>query len=200
MWTQVRWWVAPFNSGDHNMKDKPHSEQPCRAVTLWYEVCSNQLIHVNRRTITLEQCMELHISFNALVATLEYLRACTGESCECSSSNRKNIICKCISTYWTKILGLKWQFPELHHCWWQDVVFSWNQNSSPFNGNMWIPYWNKVQDMASRWQNDVHWLFRWEKGVSFGFPGTLINYHLQPVYCDIDIWRLQLPESGQKRK
>ena len=26
----VRWWVVHFSSGDSDVKDKPHSRQPCR--------------------------------------------------------------------------------------------------------------------------------------------------------------------------
>jgi len=29
----VRWWLAPFSSGDSDVKDKPHSGQSCTAVT-----------------------------------------------------------------------------------------------------------------------------------------------------------------------
>jgi len=44
----VRQWVVHFSSGDSDVKDKPHSGQPCRAVAPQNEECVNQLIHTNQ--------------------------------------------------------------------------------------------------------------------------------------------------------
>jgi len=44
----VRQWVVDFSSGDSDVKDKPHSGQPCRAVAPQNEECVNQLIHTNQ--------------------------------------------------------------------------------------------------------------------------------------------------------
>jgi hypothetical protein len=63
----VRWWMAHFSSGDSDVKDEPHSGQPCTAVTPLNEVCLNQLIHMNRRITTGDLRMELNINFNALM-------------------------------------------------------------------------------------------------------------------------------------
>ena len=71
----VRQWVVRFSSGDSDVKDKPHSGQPCTAVTPRNEERLDQLSHVNRQIMTMELCMELNIGFNALetmVVTLEY--------------------------------------------------------------------------------------------------------------------------------
>jgi hypothetical protein len=62
----VRGWVALFSSGDSDMKAKPHSRQPCTAITPQNEEHLDQLNHANRRITAGELCTELNISFSAL--------------------------------------------------------------------------------------------------------------------------------------
>ena len=76
----VRCWVARLSSDDSDMKDKPRSGQACTAITPRNEECLIQLIRVNQRIMTREQCTELNIGFSALetmVVTLEYCKVCT---------------------------------------------------------------------------------------------------------------------------
>ena len=73
----VRQWVARFNSGDRDMKDKPRSGRPCITVTPRNEECLDQLIFTNWRIMTRKLCTELNIGFitlETMVATLEYHR------------------------------------------------------------------------------------------------------------------------------
>ena len=77
--SRVRRWVARFNSGDSDVKDKPRSGRPYTAVTPRNEERLDQFFHANRRITIRELCTELNIGFNALettVATLEYGKVC----------------------------------------------------------------------------------------------------------------------------
>jgi len=62
----VRWWVVCFSSSGSDLKDKPHSGQPCTAVTPRNEEHLDQLIHANWWITTRELCTERNIGFNAL--------------------------------------------------------------------------------------------------------------------------------------
>ena len=50
----VRRWVARFNSGDSDVKDKPRSGRPCTAVTPRNKERLNQLIRANQWITTRE--------------------------------------------------------------------------------------------------------------------------------------------------
>jgi len=106
----VRWWVAHFSSGNSDVKDKPHSGQPCTAVTPQNESLG-ELIHENWQITTRELRMKLNISFSALettMATLEYHKVCTRFH-KCSHRNRKKFASLPEST--EQIWGWRWQVP-----------------------------------------------------------------------------------------
>jgi transposase len=75
----ARRWVARFSSGDSDVKDKPRSGRPCKAVTPRNEERLDRFIRANGRITTRELCMELNVGFSELetmVATLEYRKVC----------------------------------------------------------------------------------------------------------------------------
>ena len=43
----LRWWVVHFSSHDSNMKDKPHSRQPCRFLQARYDCSCSSLVKVH---------------------------------------------------------------------------------------------------------------------------------------------------------
>ena len=106
MWVQWGDGVVHFISGESNMKDKPHSGRPCSAATSQNEECLDQLMHMNREIATRQLSMELNsgfIAFLEMVETLEYCKFALVRSHECTFRNRKNSMCKFVSTYWTII-------------------------------------------------------------------------------------------------
>jgi len=54
----VRRWVARFNRGDNDVKDRPRSGRPCTAVIPRNKEHLDQLIRANRRITTRELCTE----------------------------------------------------------------------------------------------------------------------------------------------
>ena len=70
----VRRCVARFNSGERDVKDKPRSGRPCKAVTPRNEERLDQHIRANRRITTWELCTELNIGFAPHLSELNNTR------------------------------------------------------------------------------------------------------------------------------
>ena len=96
------------------------------------------------------------------------------------------------------------QSPGLHHYWWWDVMLPlWDRvnNSSPGSSDVWIPHWRKSVRSSPQ---QVKW-----RALSFGIGKRRSCWISQnpdkPSTLTITSqswlsWRLELPESGQRRK
>ena len=118
----------------------------------------NQLIHTNWQIITREFCTELNISFSVLetmVTMLEYCKICTRWVPQMFNAGTERTLYASASGPTEPIQGWKWYSPQVHHYLWWDMgspTMRCSQNSSPWDGYMWIPLEEKVQDtVLSKW-------------------------------------------------
>ena len=81
------------------MKHRPYSEEPHTAVKPWNDL----LIYMNLQITSRELCTELNMCRKLWWQNWNITESALGGSYQCSSSTRKNTVCKFVRTYWTNI-------------------------------------------------------------------------------------------------
>ena len=116
----VRWWVVCFSSGGSNMKGKLCSGWPCTAVTQWNEAHHHELVDYDERTVyRAEHQLQCIGNDSGTVGMSESLRQ-VGPTSDHTGAER--ILYANFSGPIEPIWGWRWQFPESHHYWRQDIV------------------------------------------------------------------------------
>jgi len=173
-------------------KDKPRSRWPSTADTAQNEEHFYLLISANLSTVTRELCVELNISFSVLemiVASLEYHRFCTRWIPRLLTE--KNTVCKFGRTSWTNT-RLKVTVSQITSF----MVTRYGVTAmSLWSNNMWIPHWRKSLRHSSQKVKWCPFSFAIGKGRTHTKPSTLTVRS----QCWLS-WRLQIPESGQRRR
>jgi len=125
-----------------------------------------------------------------------------GGSHECSHRNIKNTVCKFVRNYWSNTrlkVTVSWiaSSPVTRR---GVTTTSRSQNGRPWSGDMWIPHRRKS---SRRCPQRVKWCAMsfgigkgWSFWISFNPDKTINSYR----YIATLSWRLEFPESGQRRQ
>ena len=141
----VRQWVVRFSSGNSDMEEKPCSRWPCVAVMKWRVILAHLCESADYNQGTVYRAAHQLQGIRDDIGTV-------GISQSLHQVGSTNTLTG-TEGYTEPILGWRWiswiASSQVMKC--GIATVSWNQKSSPWSGNMWIPLWSKCSRYSHQW-------------------------------------------------